>query len=171
MAVCGKPSSAVWAKWEEGDSQFHCLGCSWESSSWHFKLKLWINFLRRMHLIVSFCSVSTSILVLYQGYMMRSKGFLTGPRAIRSIVSVRKYIPESQLENNLLVDACECCIVSGWPDFASPDIHGLGVTFIWVKSEKQKYLNFYFFLFHFLFIFLLVKWIYHICSCIMIITI
>ena len=72
MATCGKPSSAMWGKWEEGDSQFRCLGCSWESSSWHFKLKLWINFLRIMHLRVNFYSGITGVLVWNQGFMMGS---------------------------------------------------------------------------------------------------
>lgn len=27
------PLQAMWGKWKEGDSQFHCLDCSWESNS------------------------------------------------------------------------------------------------------------------------------------------
>lgn len=103
MAMCGKPSPAMWGKWEEEDSPFHCLGCSWESSSCHFGLKLWINFLRIIHLVGSFHSSSTSILVLYCRYTMGSTGFLTGSSAIHNIVSMRKHIPQCQLENNLLV--------------------------------------------------------------------
>lgn len=64
LATCGKPSAAVWGEWEEGDSQFQCRGCSWESSSWHFKLKLWIHFLRIICLVVASMVVGLTFCVI-----------------------------------------------------------------------------------------------------------
>lgn len=118
MTMCGKPSSAMWGSGRREISQFHCQGCSWESNSWHFKLKLWIHFLKIIQLVVSFPHGSTSILVLCYRYTMA----LTGPSAIYNVVSWRRHIPKSQLENNLLVEVCEYWIGSLAPDFTLPNM-------------------------------------------------
>ena len=154
MATCGKPASAMWGKWEEGDSQFCCLGCSWESSSWHFKLKLWINFLRIMHLRVNFHSGITGILVWYQGFMMGST--ICQSASVRTEVhpilhewkhnfwafyfkSKEDKCPKrrGQIQSSTFVNIE--LILCG--QILLPQTsHGLGVTFIWRESEEQKYL-------------------------------
>lgn len=128
---CVESPLQPWGSGRREISQFHCLGCSWESNSWHFKLKLWINFLKIIHLVVSFHPGSASILVLYCRYMM---GFHWATCYLKHCFS-EKTVPKSQLENNLLVDICEYWIGSMWLYLLCQTSCGLGVTCVCPGSE------------------------------------